>query len=66
MLELVEDFVLRSATPNSEGLSYLQQGLQPVRLPVSEVEEAVARVMSMQSGVGALRHLTGRLPDRSK
>lgn len=40
---------------------YLQQGLQPVGLPVPQVEEAVSRVVGVQGGVGTLGHLAGCL-----
>lgn len=44
----------------------LQQGLQPVGLPVPQVEEAVPGVVSVQGRVGALRHLTGGLERQEK
>lgn len=42
---------------------YLQQGLKPGRLPVSEVEEAVSGVMGMQTCHSTLVHCT-LLPEK--
>ena len=45
---------------------YQQQGLQPARLPVSEVEEAVSGVMGMQACHTALVHSTRLQKDRGR